>query len=79
MTISNGGLTQRAKHLKYDHPQSQAVSQAYEEANRTEIQCEKQLCKRLMAANLIDDFVDDPTSYVKVLICKSRDSCEARY
>ncbi|KAH0547662.1 hypothetical protein FGG08_000151 [Glutinoglossum americanum] len=29
------------------------------------LRCEKQLCKRLMAAYLIDDFVDDPTSYVK--------------
>ncbi|KAH0569245.1 hypothetical protein GP486_000001 [Trichoglossum hirsutum] len=26
---------------------------------------EKQLCKRLMAACLLDDFVDDPSSYVK--------------
>ncbi|KAI9781653.1 MAG: hypothetical protein M1839_005870 [Geoglossum umbratile] len=29
------------------------------------LKCEKQLCKRLMAPSLIDDFVDDPTSYVK--------------
>ncbi|KAI9770547.1 MAG: hypothetical protein M1840_003137 [Geoglossum simile] len=29
------------------------------------LRCEKQLCKRLMAPYLIDDFVDDPTCYVK--------------
>jgi hypothetical protein len=50
----------------------------YEETNHIGVQREKQLCKRLMAAYLIDDFVDDPTSYVKVFICESPGFREAR-